>query len=100
MVHLIKVQGHSMAPYLQDGDFVFISRWYRKLAIGHIVVVDHAFYGLIIKKVLHIAPDGQLWLGGETNKSLQSERIGWVSPRRVIGKVISRICAHKKCTEI
>ncbi|PYF83500.1 hypothetical protein DFP75_102596 [Marinomonas alcarazii] len=89
-----------MAPYLQDGDFVFISRWYRKLAIGHIVVVDHAFYGLIIKKVLHIAPDGQLWLGGETNKSLQSERIGWVSPRRVIGKVISRICAHKKCTEI
>lgn len=93
MFHLIKVQGDSMAPHLHDGDFVCISRWYRKLSTGHIVVVDHAFYGLIIKKILHIAPDGQLWLGGEANKSLQSERIGWVSPRRVIGKVISHICA-------
>lgn len=93
MFHLIKVQGESMAPSLCDGDFVFTSRWYKKLNIGHLVVVDHALYGFIVKKILHIAPDGQLWLGGESNNSLQSERIGWVSSRRVIGKVIGRICA-------
>jgi nickel-type superoxide dismutase maturation protease len=93
MLHLIKVQGESMAPVLNDGDFVLTSRWHKKLKTGHLVVVDHALYGFIIKKVLHIAPDGQLWLGGESNKSLQSERIGWVSPRRVIGKVIHRVCA-------
>ena len=93
MLRLMKVKGENMSPQLQDGDFVCISRWYRKLKIGQIVVVDHALYGLIIKKVLHIAPDGQLWLGGESNKSLQSERIGWVSSRRVVGKVIHRICA-------
>ncbi|AEF55455.1 S24/S26 family peptidase [Marinomonas posidonica] len=98
MLRFIKVQGESMAPNLHDGDFVFISRWYRKLKIGQLVVVDHALYGFIVKKILHIAPDGQLWLGGENNKSLQSERIGWVSPRRVIGKVIGRICASQsKC---
>ena len=96
MFNLIKVQGESMAPNLHDGDFVFISRWYRKLMIGHLVVVDHALYGTIVKKVLHIAPDGQLWLGGENNKSLQSERIGWVSPRRVLGKVVGRIRASAK----
>lgn len=96
MFSLIKVKGESMAPNLQDGDFVFTSRWYRKLKIGHLVVVDHALYGTIVKKVLHIAPDGQLWLGGENNKSLQSERIGWVSPRRVLGKVIGRICPTSK----
>jgi nickel-type superoxide dismutase maturation protease len=96
MFNLIKVQGESMAPQLHEGDFVFISRFYRNLMIGHLVVVDHALYGTIVKKILHIAPDGQLWLGGENNQSLQSERIGWVSPRRVLGKVIGRICASKK----
>lgn len=93
MFRLIKVQGESMSPSLCDGDFVFTSRWYKKLKTGHFVVVDHALYGYIVKKVLHIASDGQLWLGGESNKSLQSERIGWVSSRRVVGKVIGRICA-------
>lgn len=95
MFRLIKVQGESMSPSLHNGDFVFTSRWYRKLKMGHLVVVDHALYGLMVKKVLHIAPDGQLWLGGESNKSLQSERIGWVSPRRVVGKVIGRIRANQ-----
>lgn len=93
MINLIKVKGESMAPALNDGDFVFTSRWHTKLRVDHLVVVDHALYGFIVKKVLHIAPDGQLWLGGESNKSLRSERIGWVSPRRVVGKVIYRICA-------
>ncbi|MBJ7539697.1 S24/S26 family peptidase [Marinomonas transparens] len=88
MFRLIKVKGDSMVPRLQDGDFVFTSRFYRQLTVDQLVVVDHALYGFIVKRVLHIAPDGQLWLGGENNKSLQSERIGWVSPRRVVGKVI------------
>ncbi|MEP0071511.1 MAG: S24/S26 family peptidase [Marinomonas sp.] len=95
MLNLIKVQGESMSPRLEDGDFVFTSRWYKKLKVGHLVVVDHALYGFIVKKVLHIAPDGQLWLGGENDKSMQSERIGWVSARRVIGKVIFCICSSK-----
>ncbi|MGR0278427.1 S24/S26 family peptidase [Marinomonas dokdonensis] len=93
MLRLIKVQGESMAPRLLDGDFVLISRWYPSLKAGQLVVVDHALYGVIVKKVLHIAPDGQLWLGGENNQSLLSERIGWVSPRRILGKVITCICA-------
>ncbi|NLQ17832.1 peptidase S24 [Marinomonas sp. M1K-6] len=96
MFRLIKVAGDSMAPSLWDGDFVFTSRCYKKLKIGHLIVVDHALYGLMVKKILHIAPDGQLWLGGENNKSLQSERIGWVSPRRVVGKVIRKICAANR----
>lgn len=95
MLNLIKVKGESMSPRLQDGDFVFTSRLHKKLKVGHLVVVDHAFYGFIVKKVLHIAPDGQLWLGGENNKSLESERIGWVSARRVVGKVIFCICSSK-----
>jgi len=95
MFRLIKVLGNSMVPRLYDGDFVFTSRFYTTLKVGHLVVVDHALYGLILKKVLHIAPDGQLWLGGENNQSMQSERIGWVSSRRVVGKVVASICAQR-----
>lgn len=93
MLRLIKVQGESMAPRLHSGDFVLTSRWYRRLETGSLVVVDHALYGYMLKKVLHIAPDGQLWLGGENNQSMPPERIGWVSPRRIVGKVISCFCA-------
>lgn len=95
MFHLIKVLGNSMVPRLYDGDYVFTSRFYRSLKVGHLVVVDHALYGLMLKKVLHIAPDGQLWLGGENNQSMQSERIGWVSSRRIVGKVVTSFCAPR-----
>lgn len=96
MLRLIKVQGESMAPRLLDGDFVLISRFYWSLKVGQLVMVDHALYGVIVKKILHIAPDGQLWLGGENNQSLLSERIGWVSPRRILGKVRACICAQAR----
>ncbi|MGO3346214.1 MAG: S24/S26 family peptidase [Marinomonas sp.] len=95
MFRLIKVLGNSMAPRLHDSDFVFTSRFYPHLKVGQIIVVDHALYGLIIKKVLHIAPDGQLWLGGENVQSLSPERIGWVSSKRIVGKVIGSICANR-----
>ncbi|GAB3485028.1 S24/S26 family peptidase [Marinomonas epiphytica] len=89
MFNLIKVDGDSMSPTLMDGDYVLTARWYRRLKVGQIVVIDHALYGVMVKKILHVAPDGQLWLGGENPQSLLSERIGWVSPRRVLGKVLT-----------
>lgn len=93
MFRFIKVQGESMSPRLYDGDFVFVSRFYRVLAVNQLVVVDHALYGFIVKKVLHVAPGGLLWLGGENTKSLTPERIGWVSQKRVVGKVLWCVCS-------
>ncbi|MFT2111558.1 S24/S26 family peptidase [Marinomonas sp. 2405UD68-3] len=95
MFRFIKIQGESMSPRLYDGDFVLISRFYWRLTVGQLVVVDHDIYGFIAKKVLHISPDGQLWLGGENAKSLKPERIGWVSPSRVVGKVLWCISSNK-----
>lgn len=88
MFRFIKVQGESMSPRLYDGDFVFVSRLYWSLEVNQLVVVDHSVYGFIVKTILHIAPGGLLWLSGENHKSLTPERIGWVSQKRVIGKVL------------
>jgi len=94
MFRLMKIEGQSKAPYLHHNDFVLTSRLFLSCRVGDVVVVDHFLYGIIIKKIRHIAPDGQLWLIGEHPTSLESERIGWVSPRRVLGKVVFRICAN------
>lgn len=76
-----------MSPDISDGSFVLTSRLFRHVQVGHIVAVDHEVYGFIVKRVAKVAPDGQLWLEGTNVSSLTSERIGWVSPRRVLGKV-------------
>ena len=96
MFSMIKVQGNSMVPRLYNGDFVFISRWHRQIKIGQLVVVDHTLYRFIVKKVADVSPDGLLWLTGENNESLQPEKMGWIYPNQVVGKVIYCICANRK----
>jgi nickel-type superoxide dismutase maturation protease len=96
MFSMIKVQGTSMVPRLQHGDFVFISHWQRSLKVGDLVVVDHALYRFIVKRVLNIDCNGLLWIGGENETSLQPQELGWVAPHRLVGKVLFCICANHK----
>jgi nickel-type superoxide dismutase maturation protease len=95
MLRVIKVKGHSMVPRLMDEDYVLVNRWTRTLKVGQLVVVNHPLFSYMVKKVLDISPDGQLWLGGENKKSLRPEQMGWVQPCRIIGKVVYCICASR-----
>jgi hypothetical protein len=76
-----------MSPDILDGDFILTFKWFRQIRAGQLVAVDHETYGFIVKRVVKVAQDGQLWLEGTNRNSLTPERIGWVSPRRVLGKV-------------
>ena len=96
MFSMIKVQGTSMVPRLQHGDFVFISHWQRSLKVGDLVVVDHALYRFIIKRVIEIDCNGLLWIAGENESSLKPEELGWITPNKLVGKVLFCICANKK----
>jgi len=98
MFSVIKVRGNSMAPCLYDGDFVFIIHRYLNLNVGQLVVVNHALYGLIIKRILHIHDNGNYWLEGENEESIQPNKMGWIPPSLVVGKVIYCICAHRSHT--
>ena len=98
MFSVIKVQGTSMVPRLQNGDFVFISRWQRSLKVGDLVVVDHPLYQFIVKRVLEIDDHGLLWVGGENESSLKPQELGWIAPNRLVGKVLFCICANHTST--
>ena len=95
MFSMIKVRGNGMAPRLYDGDFVFIIHRYLNLHVGQLVVVNHALYGLIIKRILFVHENGNYWLEGENEDSIQSDKMGWIPPILVVGKVIYRLCAHR-----
>jgi phage repressor protein C with HTH and peptisase S24 domain len=88
MLSIIKVQGDSMMPELADGDFVMISRLFWTLKPQDKVVVDHSIYHQVIKQIKVYQPEKGLLLEGLNDASVSTEKLGWVQPKQVIGKVI------------
>ncbi len=91
MLSIIKVQGESMMPELADGDFVMISRLFWTLKPQDKVVVDHSTYHKVIKQIKMYEPEKGLLLEGLNDASLSTEKLGWVQPKQIIGKVILSI---------
>ncbi|PHS24701.1 MAG: peptidase S24 [Methylophaga sp.] len=91
MFGIFKVQGDSMYPSLSAGDFVVTCRFYRKLAIGDLVVFKHKNYGRLIKRIADVASSGALRLAGENDASVNSQQIGWVAKHDLLGLVLFKI---------
>jgi|TARA_R110002072_G_scaffold49277_33_gene134064 phage repressor protein C with HTH and peptisase S24 domain len=66
MLRLIKVTGHSMAPLLDDGDYLLVLPLRgrsRDLRPGKIVTANHPDLGLIVKRVTKLDPAAnRVWL--------------------------------------
>jgi len=91
---LLKVLGDSLWPLYEDGDYVLAvhPRLARPIKPGDVVVFRHPVYGIMIKKVERLAPDGQaLYVVGTHERSVDSRDFGAVSRQSVLGKVIWRI---------
>ncbi len=94
MLRVVKVSGSSLAPAYQEGDFVLVSKipfLVRPPRTGDVVVFRRDPYGLMIKRVERVLPDGGLWVVGARPVSLDSYEFGPVSKQDVIGVVISHI---------
>lgn len=65
-----------MSPNMTSGDYIFISRLYVNLQSRHIVV--HPIYPRIVKRIEHINNEGQLWLCGDNELNISSEKMGWI----------------------
>ena len=95
MLRLIKVRGESLSPEYQEGDYVLASRLpllLGRLRPGDAVVFQQPGYGLLIKKVAAISPDGaRLEVLGAHPESVDSRRFGPIEQRAVGGKVIAHI---------
>lgn len=93
MLRFVKVQGDSMEPCLSDGDFVLISRWILNLKVGNIVVFTHPHYARMIKQIKAIDSAGNLLLQGCNPASISPEKMGWIKPSDLEGKVIFQVRA-------
>lgn len=86
MFQLLRIQGESMTPEYQDGDFVLIMRVSRP-KVGQVIVFHNQLYGTLIKRIEKITEQGIYVLGTGEN-SLDSRRLGPVDPATLLGKVI------------
>ncbi|MFT5760769.1 MAG: signal peptidase I [Alteromonadaceae bacterium] len=91
MLSLRKIRGTSMYPVMVEGDYIVINHIFWQLNAGDIIVVDHPIYSNIVKRIVTVARNGDIWLRGENIDSVTPEKMGWVKRLWVRGKVIYTI---------
>ncbi|MEM1112794.1 MAG: S24/S26 family peptidase [Pseudomonadota bacterium] len=87
----VRVAGHSMAPELNDKDYVLIVRGPRsRYLVGQVVMVRHPELGTIIKRILEVK--GRRYrLAGDNPASMPSYKMGWIHHSQIAGRVLTRI---------
>ncbi len=94
MLRFFKIRGDSLAPEFSQGDFVLVSKIPFLLAPparGEVIAFHQPGYGLLIKRIESITPEGGLNVTGVNPDSIDSRTFGPVRQEAVVGKVIWHI---------
>lgn len=96
---LMRVQGSSMAPTLNDGDLVIVDQRLSRIPpAGAIVAARPA--GLdgkaVVKRVSTVSADQLILLGDNPSESLDSRRLGPVRQEELLGSISCRLWPWKK----
>jgi signal peptidase I len=94
MFRLLKVTGDSLAPEYREGDFVLVSKipfYLVPPSPGDVIAFRQPGYGLLIKRIQNISPDGGLNVIGNHPESIDSRVFGTVRRKDILGKVIWHI---------
>ena len=92
MFRLIRVEGDSMFPTLENGDYILIKnpRSQKKLRPGFIYVLNHDRLGRLVKRLNRLDEFG-LWFSGDNPHSTPSEKIGAQPYDAITGRAILAI---------
>ena len=88
---IIRVTGESMLPHYREGDFLFVTRFFKPffLKLAKDIIFTHSEFGLLLKRVIQIDKSRKiLRVYGTGENSINSEEIGDVSFDQVEGVVI------------
>jgi phage repressor protein C with HTH and peptisase S24 domain len=94
MPKFLKITGNSLSPEYQEGDFVLVSKipfWLVPPSQGNIIAFRQPGYGLLIKRVQQVFPDGSVEVIGTQPESIDSRVFGPVRRIDILGKVIWHI---------
>jgi nickel-type superoxide dismutase maturation protease len=97
MLRLLRIAGDSLTPEFQHGDFVLVSKipyLFSSPTEGDIVAFRQPGYGLLIKRIQAINPEGGVMVSGNHPDSVDSRVFGAVRPTDLLGKVIWHIRKH------
>ncbi len=91
-----RVSDESMTPNIPKNSYVIVNHWFsfNWFSIEDIVLIQHHFYGLILKKIAVIDKNGFIWGRSENNASLPIEQLGPVNKNQIVGRVLY-ICRSK-----
>lgn len=80
-----------MSPTFLENAFVCSLKYpFQTLKVGDVVLVNHADYGKMIKRIQAIQQNS-LWLVGDNPASISTEKMGAVHKKNVIGKVMWQV---------
>ena len=91
MLRLLKLAGESLTPDYQIGDFVLVSKipyFFAPPAPGEVIAFRQPGYGLLIKRIQLVMPDGSLHVTGSHPESIDSREFGAIRRENLVGKVI------------
>lgn len=92
MFRIIKVEGESMSPDYNSGDYVLVSRFpllLNCIRINTVAVFNSSKYGVMIKKVSEIDNAAkQYFFKGTNHMSITTEMIGAIDRKDIIGVVL------------
>jgi nickel-type superoxide dismutase maturation protease len=94
MLRLLRISGDSLTPEFQHGDFVLVSKipfLFSPPTPGNVVAFHQPGYGLLIKRIQAINPDGGVMVSGSHPESVDSRVFGAVRPSDLLGRVIWHI---------
>lgn len=86
--------GDSLAPEFQQGDFVLVSKipfLFVPPSPQDVIAFHQPGYGLLIKRIQDINPDGGIQVIGDHPESVDSRVFGAIRREDLIGKVIWHI---------
>lgn len=87
----VRVDGNSMAPALNDGDYVLARRDRRPAKADAIVLIRHPTMGRMVKRVRARDDRGRVLVGGDNALSIPSEAIGALPDEAITGRVRWRV---------
>ena len=95
MFRIVRVTGDSLSPDVIEGDFVVILKIpfsFKYIKPGDLVAFNTLEYGLLIKRVDHIDPQGgRYFVLGTNDLSIDSRHLGLIDHDDLHGKVIWHI---------
>ncbi len=85
-----RVEGDSMSPSIPKESFIVIKQ-VNKFTIKDFFVFNHQTYGKLMKKLVEVDSNNQLWFEGEFKESVSKKDIGPIKKNQIIGRVVLSI---------